>query len=258
MIDLQHGDCLDLMENIPDKSIDMILCDPPYGKISCKWDTIIPFEELWGQYKRIIKDHGCIALFGSEPFSSRLRMSNIKMYKYDWIWHKNMTSGFALAKKQPMRNHEIISIFYQKQCKYFPIKEKRDLNKNSAKRMDYSFNTEKGVNKQQNGIKKIKFVPEDKFLSYPKTIKKFNCVSTSSRDRKHPTQKPVEILKYFIRTYTLEGEVVLDNCMGSGSTGVACVNLDRNFIGMEKEKKYFNIAQKRINDAIQNKKERLF
>ena len=246
---LIHGDCLEKMKDIPDKSIDMILCDLPYGTTTCKWDVVIPFEPLWAQYKRIIKDRGAIVLFGSEPFSSYLRMSNIKQYKYDWIWYKNTTSGFALAKKQPMRNHEIASVFYNKQCTYYPIKEARDMNEESKKRMEYAFTSTCGVNVQQGGITKVQFVPEDKELAYPKTVQRFNSVPTSN-GRLHPTQKPVALLEYLIKTYTLEGETVLDNCMGSGSTGVACINTNRNFIGIEKDDKYFEIASKRIEEHL--------
>ena len=246
---LIYGDCLEKMKDIPDKSIDMILCDLPYGTTACKWDVVIPFEPLWEQYKRVVKDNGAIVLFGSEPFSSVLRCSNMKMYKYDWIWYKNMTSGFALAKKQPMRNHETISVFYNKQCNYYPIKELRDMNEASKKRMRYDFTTTCGINVQQNGIKKVRFVPEDKEMAYPKTVQRFNSVPTSS-GRVHPTQKPVPLLEYLIKTYTLENEMILDNTMGSGSTGVACVNTNRDFIGIEKDEDYFLIAKQRIKDAM--------
>jgi len=241
-----HGDCLEEMKNIPDGSIDAIITDPPYGTTACKWDVVIPFSQMWDQLHRIIKPNGAIALFGSEPFSSYLRMSNIKNYKYDWVWCKNMVCGFALAKKQPMRNHEIISLFYQKQCHYYPIKEKRNLNASSQKRYNYDFNSTKGKNEQQNGIKRIKFIPEDITMSYPKTIKKFNCLPPNHKTRLHPTQKPIKLIEYLIKTYTNEGETVLDFTSGSGTTAIACLKTKRNYICIEKEKKYIDITNKRI------------
>lgn len=246
MIKLIKGDCLEKMKEIESGSVDLILTDPPYGTTACKWDSVIPFEPMWEQLNRIIKPNGAIVLFGSEPFSSALRMSNIKNYKYDWIWYKNSTSGFALAKKMPLKNHEIISVFYNKQCNYYPIKELRDMSEDSKKRMNYDFTTLKGENEINNGIKKVQYIPEDKNLSYPKTIKKFNNIPNNSKDRFHPTQKPVTLLEYLIKTYTQENETVLDFTMGSGSTGVACVNTNRNFIGIEMDDNYFEIAKNRI------------
>ena len=247
---LYNGDCLEVMKSIADKSIDAIITDPPYGTTACKWDSVIPFEPMWEQLNRIIKDNGAIVLFGSEPFSSNLRLSNIKNYKYDWIWHKNNTSGFALAKKQPMRNHEIVSVFYNKQCTYNYIKEIRDMSKSSKKRMNYDFTTTKGINQQQNDIKKVQYIPEDKNLSYPKTVKYFKNISNNDKNRVHPTQKPIKLMEYLIKTYTNELEVVLDFTMGSGSTGVACCNTNRDFIGIELDKEYFKIAEERIKNEL--------
>ena len=233
-----HGDCLEKMKYIPDKSIDMILCDLPYGTTSCKWDVVIPFEPLWEQYKRIIKDSGAIVLFGSEPFSSYLRMSNIKNYKYDWIWEKEQGTGFARSKKQPLRKHENISVFYNKQPYYNsvgdklekPKKVKRSANSNNSSDSDSLANSEERVSLYTHKTKH--------------TLLRFK------RDKgKHPTAKPVALMEYLIKTYTLEGETVLDNTMGSGSTGVACLNTKRNFIGIEKDDKYFEIAKKRIEEA---------
>lgn len=241
---LINNDCLKVLPTIPNKSIDLILTDPPYGTTQCKWDFIIPFEPMWKELKRIIKDNGCIVLFGTEPFSSYLRLSNIKWFKYDWIWQKNNTTGFSLAKKQPMRNHEIISVFYKKQPIYNFIKELRLMNDKSKKRMNYSFSTLKGKNVLQNSLKKKRYVPTNKQLSYPKSVKFFKSISNNCR--KHPTQKPIELCEYLIKTYTNENDTVLDFTMGSGSTGVACKNLNRKFIGIEKDKKYFNIAKERI------------
>lgn len=248
MIELYCGDCLEVMKDIQDNSVDAIITDPPYGTTACKWDNVISFDLMWEQLNRIIKKNGAIVLFGSEPFSSNLRLSNIKNFKYDWIWHKNNTSGFALAKKQPMRNHEIVSVFYNKQCTYNYIKEMRDMSKSSKKRMNYNFTSTKGINQQQNGIKKVQYIPEDTNLSYPKTVKYFKNIANNDKNRVHPTQKPVYLMEYLIKTYTNENETVLDFTMGSGTTGVACKNTNRNFIGIEKDVKYFEIASKRIKE----------
>lgn len=225
------GDCLELLPGILDKSIDMILTDLPYGTTACSWDTKIDLSKLWPEYKRIIKDNGAIVLTATQPFTSTLIMSNIDMFKYEWIWYKNMTSGFALAKKQPLRNHENILVFYKKQPTYNPIKELRDMNPKSIKRMEYDFTTEKGLNTHQNGINKIKFVPEDKKLSYPKSVKRW--LGVNSHNRVHSTQKPLEMAEYLIETYTNEGDTVHDSCMGSGWSLKACRNLNRSYIGFE-------------------------
>ena len=216
----------------------MILCDLPYGTTACKWDTVILFEPLWEQYKRVIKKNGAIVLFGSEPFSSYLRSSNFKMYRYDWVWIKERGQNFASAKKQPMRSHEIVSIFYSKQPTYNPIMTpapKANIRKpqyHTAHRSEVY-----GMNKMPSG-------DYDMTMRYP-----LSCINFSggrARDKVHPTQKPVALCEYLIRTYTHEGETVLDNCMGSGTTGIACLNTGRNFIGIEKDPKYFEIARNRI------------
>lgn len=241
--ELINGDCLEVMPLIRDKSIDLILADLPYGTTACKWDTVINLNLLWEEYKRIIKDNGAIVLTATNPFATSLIQSNIDWFKYEWIWHKNMTSGFALAKKQPLRNHELILVFYKKQPIYNPIKELRDLNKSSKQRMQYDFTSTKGINEQQGGIKKIQFIPEDKKMSYPKTVKKFNGVNPHKRF--HTTEKPLSLMEYLIKTYTNEQMLVLDNTMGSGTTCLAAKNLNRKFIGIEKEIKYYKIACKR-------------
>lgn len=236
-IKLLYGDCLERMKEIPDKSIDMILCDLPYGITSAKWDIVIPFEPLWEQYNRIIKDNGAIILFGSEPFSSYLRLSNIKKYRYDLVWKKSRPSNFQLAKKQPMKYHENIIVFYNKQPKYNPIMIETGIkNKKISKN-----------NKTTNNItgNYIDFVSNTSTKRYPKSILEFKSVC-NSHNRYHSTQKPIDLLKYLIKTYTNEGETVLDNCMGSGTTGVACKKLNRNFIGIEIDTTYFNIAKERI------------
>jgi site-specific DNA-methyltransferase (adenine-specific) len=225
------------MKEIPDKSVDMILCDLPYGTTACKWDNVIPFEPLWEQYSRIIKDNGAICLFGSEPFSSKLRISNIKNYRYDWIWEKTLASNFSLSKKQPNKKHEIISVFYKKQPTYNPQMEKGKPYKDVERKRTIGVHggeitTKKPIN--NSGTR------------YPSSVQKF---SNGNNGNVHPTQKPVALLEYLIRTYTNEGETVLDNCMGSGSTGVACVQTRRDFIGIELDDNYFEIAQKRIYEA---------
>jgi site-specific DNA-methyltransferase (adenine-specific) len=221
------GDCLDWMPLIDDKSIDMILCDLPYGITACKWDCRIDLEKLWEQYKRIIKDHGCIALFGSEPFSSYLRMSNIKWYKYDWIWEKTRFSNQMLAKRQPLKIHEIISIFYRK----FGIYNPQDLK---------VFNkvTRQGKKITDNIHSKVKVRKEDyyqKYTNYPKSIQLFK-----NQTGLHSTQKPVKLYEYLIKTYTNPNQLILDNCAGSGTIIEACLNTSRNFIAIEKEEKYYN------------------
>lgn len=230
--ELYLGDCLEIMKSIPDKSVDLVLTDPPYGTTACKWDNVIPFEPMWKELKRIRKDNAAIVLFGSEPFSSRLRMSNIKEFKYDWYLKKDTPSGFLNAKKQPLRSFEIASVFNSKI--YYPQKEKCE-----------PFNTKIRATGKQSGIhskvkNELKYEVRD--YKYPKNIIEFKVIKKSI----HPTQKPVALLEYIIKTYTLEDETVLDFTMGSGSTGVACKNLNRNFIGIEKDEKYFEIAKQRI------------
>lgn len=241
MIKLMHGDCLELLKTIPDCSVDMILTDPPYGTTACKWDTVIPFEPMWEQLKRIIKPSGAIVLFGSEPFSSMLRCSNLKMFKYDWIWVKTKTQHFAQAPYRPMTEHEIISCFsYGGNAK------------NANPRMVYNPQGLVKCNKFCKGKKathsehRMRLTDQKDYVQewtgYPTTLLRFASVGKPL----HPTQKPVELLEYLIETYTQEGETVLDFTMGSGSTGVAAKNTNRKFIGIELDDKYFEIAKKRI------------
>lgn len=240
-IELFQGDCLEIMKNIPDKSVDMILCDLPYGTTQCKWDTIIPFEPLWKQYHRVIKDNGAIVLFGSEPFSSSLRMSNIKNYKYDWFWRKPKGTGFLNAKKQPLRDIETISVFYKKQCTYnpqFSIGQPY-----TSSKVGKIKERKQGSTAYGDFMNDPKYINDNDGFRYPKQLIEFGIVE---RGGVHPTQKPVELLEWLIKSYTNENETVLDNCMGSGSTGVACKNLNRNFIGIELDENYFNIAKERI------------
>lgn len=236
-----HGDCLELMKSIPDKSIDMVLTDPPYGTTACKWDVVIPFEPMWKELKRITKDNGAICLFGSEPFSSHLRLSNLKMFKYDWIWQKDNGSNFLNTPYQPFKVSENISVFSKKASSYskkgtmsyFPQKTKGAPYKAMSGKSNMVFHSSPaGCYRENHGER------------HPINIQKFNLERGF-----HPTQKPVALLEYLIKTYTLEGETVLDFTMGSGSTGVACKNLNRKFIGIEKDDKYFEIAKKRIEEA---------
>ena len=237
-IDLRHGDCLELMKDIPDNSIDMILCDLPYGTTACNWDIIIPFDKLWEQYKRIIKENGAIILFGQEPFSSFLRVSNIENYKYDIYWEKERLTNINQVKRRVGKTVETISVFYKKQCTYNPQMMKYD----GKRRTNKVKNRKMGTLTDQQQKKVIEY--NDTGWRYPTQVWKFqrDCLVSNL----HPTQKPVALLEYLIKTYTNEGDTVLDNCMGSGSTGVACKNLNRSFIGIELDERYFNIAKERI------------
>lgn len=232
MIDLRQGDCLEVMKDIPDKSIDMILCDLPYGTTKNKWDSIIPLDKLWEQYNRIIKDNGAIALFGSQPFTTNLNFSNIKNYRYEWVWLKNNSTGFQLANKRPLKKHELISVFYKKQPTYKPqgLKPYGKINKRGS------------MGENWDEMRSNEYIQQ--WTNYPTQILEFGY----DKEKLHPTQKPVALLEYLIKTYTNENETVLDNCMGSGSTGVACLNTNRNFIGIEIDEKYFKIAKERINE----------
>lgn len=235
---LFHGDCLEIMKKIPDKSIDMILCDMPYGTTRNKWDTVIDLELLWEQYERIIKDNGAIVLFAQTPFDKVLGASNLKLLKYEWIWEKEQGTGHLNAKKMPLKSHENILVFYKKLPIYNPQmigNEKRIVKRSGEK------------SKTTNYGDFIEIAKSEYVGRYPKDVLKFN----KDKERLHPTQKPVDLLKFLIKSYTNEHDVVLDNCMGSGSTGVACINTNRNFIGIELEEKYFNIAKQRIEKVIQ-------
>ena len=242
MTQLFNGDCLELMKSIPDKSIDAIITDPPYGTTACKWDLVIPFDLMWEQLNRIIKPNCAIVLFGSEPFSSALRMSNIKNYKYDWIWQKNRGSNFAAVKYMPMKEHEIISVFNKHN--YYPIMQKRT--GGGADRIKYKINPSTSAEVYNGLVAKESTMRSE--LRVPSSIQKFN-----TEVGKHPTQKPVELIEYLIKTYTNENETVLDFTMGSGTTGVACKNLNRKFIGIEMDYKYFELAKKRIENHIVTK-----
>jgi len=235
-IELIQGDCLEKMKDIPDKSIDMILCDLPYGTTACKWDTIIPFEPLWEQYKRIIKDNGAIVLTASQPFTSALVMSNIKMFKYCWIWVKEKAGNFQQAKKRPCKFSEDVVVFCKNVTTYNPqnlilLNKKRTNNETKSGSMGH--------------LKKYIGDYNQEFTNYPSEFLLYN-----NEKGLHESQKPVALMEYLIKTYTNEGDLVLDNCMGSGTTGVACKNLNRNFIGIELDSEYFKIAEKRINENL--------
>lgn len=228
---------MEIMPLIPDKSIDMILCDLPYGTTACSWDIVIPFAPLWEQYERIIKDNGAIVLFGAEPFSSYLRLSNLKLFKYDWIWDKIKGTGFLNAKKQPMRSHEIMSVFYKNQCLYNPQKTKGHKNKVSYRSKNLQTDVYGDMNRN--------YLYEST-ERYPRSIQEFSTDTQNSS--LHPTQKPVGLCEYLIKTYTNKGAIVLDNCIGSGTTAIACIKTGRDYIGIEKNEIYYNIAVERINN----------
>lgn len=233
---LMLGDCLERMKEIPDGSVDLVLTDPPYGTTACKWDTVIDLDQMWAELERIIKPNGAIVIFGSEPFSSALRMSNIKQYKYDWVWDKKLPSGMQLAKYRPMMRHENVVVFcFNGTPNYYPIKtpQKKRTGKIYSKSETSPIAYDDG---------KLKTYTEKN----PQSILEFY-----KRDGKslHPTQKPVALLEYLIKTYTNDGEAVLDFTMGSGSTGVACINTGRDFIGIELDPDYFDIAKQRIESA---------
>lgn len=245
---LMFGDCLERMKEIPDGSVDLILTDPPYGTTACKWDNVIPFESMWLELKRIIKPNGAIVLFGSEPFSSKVRMSNLKMFKYDWTWCKSRASGFAHAKNMPLKNIENIMVFsngmvgHKSQCKnrleYYPqgLIYSPQVMKNTKVRSE----DESAFGKRPSH--KDEYIQE--WTNYPTQVLNFESVTKAL----HPTQKPVALLEYLIKTYTNEEETVLDFTFGSCSTGVACLNTNRKFIGIEMEEKYFNIGVKRLEE----------
>ena len=234
---IYNEDCLEGMKRIPDGSVDLVLTDPPYGTTACKWDSVIPFEPMWEQLNRIIKPNGAIVLFGSEPFSSALRMSNIKHFKYDWIWDKKIPSGMSYARFQPMRQTENISVFCNGKTVYNPQMVKRD----------------KPI--RAGGMSKGETTNNQKLIALRKTYDYKNPTNLVVFDKirkgsLHPTQKPIPLLEYLIKTYTNEGETVLDFTMGSGTTAIACINTNRNYIGFELDKHYCDIANERIEEHI--------
>jgi len=242
---IYNADCLELMKEIPDKSIDMILCDLPYGTTACKWDTTIPFEPLWEQYKRIIKNNGAIVLTGQEPFSSYLRLSNIKEYRYDWYWQKTKYSNFLCLSKQPAKNCENVCVFYKHQPTYNPQMIKGKAYKDSGRK--------KSLNNQQK-IGVDSYTPiENNGTRFPNSIIDF---SNGNNNNIHPTQKPVALFEYLIKTYTNEGDLVLDNCSGSGTTAIACLGTNRKYICIEKDEVYYKKSLERVEEY--NKQLKLF
>ncbi|EGI2114780.1 site-specific DNA-methyltransferase [Listeria monocytogenes] len=234
---IYQRECIEGMRMLPDKSVDMILCDLPYGTTACKWDTIIPFEDLWREYERLIKDNGAIVLTASQPFTSALVMSNPKLFRYEWIWEKDQGRNFQLAKKQPLKITESVLVFYKKFPTYNPqglIKLDKPIVKS---------NKGKGGNLSHLSSESKRKTYVQEYTNYPKNLFKFN-----SERGLHPTQKPIDLFAYLIRTYTNEDEIVLDNCMGSGTTAVAAVRTNRNFIGFEREPAYVEIANKRLDN----------
>ena len=247
------GDCLELMKDIPDGSVDLVLTDPPYNTTSCAWDSLIPFEPMWKELKRIIKPNKAILLFGQEPFSSALRLSNLEMYKYDWYWRKSRPSGFTNAKLKPLKDIEIISVFStgmtangsKKNMPYFP-QGLETVNKEWSRPKKY-MQGDKGVNPARESHSLTRVIEKQ---GYPRQVLDY---ANSNKDVLHPTQKPVDLCLYLIETYSTEGETVLDFTMGSGTTGVACVSTNRKFIGIEQDTGYFKVAEERIQKAVAEK-----
>ena len=237
---LMHGDCLERMKEIPSGSVDMVLADPPYGTTQCKWDSIIPLEPMWAQLKRIIKPNGAIVMTAAQPFTSVLVCSNLDMFKYDWVWEKPSAKGHLNAKKQPMRAHESILVFYNKQPTYNPEMTDGHTRKVSFKRKELNSDVYN---------KNTADVSYDSTKRYPRSVQLIK--QDTQKCSLHPTQKPVALMEYLIKTYTNEGEIVLDFTCGSGTAGVAAVNTGRKFIGIELDNEYFKIAQNRINSALE-------
>lgn len=248
--EITQGDCLEVMKQIPDGSVDMILCDLPYGTTRNKWDSIIPLVELWAQYERIIKDNGAIVLTAQTPFDKVLGVSNLRLLKYEWIWDKEVGTGFLNAKKMPLKSHENILVFYKKLPTYNP--QMTDAKPENIRPLGESEQTSSNYGKVDKLRADVKYDPTKR---YPITIVPFNknAKELNSVNRLHPTQKPVALFEYLIRTYTNEGEIVLDNCIGSGTTAVAAINTNRQFIGIEKEPEYVEIGNRRISEALEKK-----
>lgn len=236
-----HGDCLEVMKEIEDKSIDMILCDLPYGTTKNKWDSIIPLEPLWEQYERVIKDNGAIVLTAQTPFDKVLGVSNLKLLRYEWIWRKSKATGYLNARRMPMKSHENILVFYKK----LPI-----YNAQLSEGKPYKNRHKPGDTGENYGVNKKEYSFDNKGTRFPQSVIEFPSVSSS--EQIHPTQKNIQLFEYLIRTYTNEGETVLDNCLGSGTTAIAAINTGRNYIGIEKEKEYVDISVKRIKERLNN------
>ena len=241
---LLFGDCLQRMKEIPDGSVDAIICDPPFGTTRCSWDSVIPFEPMWNELKRIIKPNGAVVLFGSEPFSSALRMSNIKQYKYDWVWNKTKPQGFLNAKARPLVEHELIHVFSSGTCT--STSKTMTYNPQGLINVDVLLKNTDTESMGKSKSRKSGSEYKQTQSNYPRSILRY----AHDQSKLHPTQKPVALLEYLIKTYTQEGETVLDFTFGSCSTGVACLNTNRKFLGIEMEEKYFDIAANRMNDCL--------
>lgn len=241
-IELMMGNCLELMKEMPDQSVDMVLCDLPYGTTACAWDSVIPFDLLWNEYQRVTKPNAAVVLTASQPFTSMLVMSNIKMFRHEWVWKKNRGSNFASLKTNPFKEHESVVVFSKNAPTFNAIRQARS--ESGASRAKYDFKNE-GGGEAIGVIKGEGRRTIDALLRHPSSVQSFN-----TEVGLHPTQKPVALMEYLICTYTNHGDTVMDNCMGSGTTGVACMNTGRNFIGMEQDAKYFKIAEQRIYDAM--------
>lgn len=255
MFDLYHGECLDVMKSIADGSVDMVLCDLPYGTTACAWDAVIPFDQLWEAYRRVVRADGAVVLTAAQPFTTVLAASNLSAFRYSLVWNKKFAGNFVQAKRMPLRTHEDILVFCTsgKSPRYFPQMTARDAP------------IKKGGNKQSSAIP-IRITEASKAFGaegktydekHPISILEFSNRGKGDRGD-HPTQKPVALMEYLIRTYTNEGDTVLDNTMGSGTTGVACANTGRKFIGIERDEKYFEIAKKRCEDAVNPKQNEMF
>lgn len=236
------GDTIDEMSKLPDKSIDMILCDLPYGTTQCKWDTVIPFDSLWDQYRRIIKDNGAIVLTASQPFTSNLVMSNPKLFRYSLVWEKSKSTGYLNSKKMPMRSHEDILVFYKSLPTYNPqMVDGKPYDKGKAHRPTEVYREQKGEIHVKN----------DSGLRYPRSVQYFKTAESEGIVY-HPTQKPISLMEWLIKTYTNEGDVVLDNCLGSGTTAIACIRTNRKYIGIDIDESYIKITTERISNELKN------
>lgn len=241
---LLQGDCMELMSRIPDGSIDMVLSDLPYGTTRCRWDAPINLQELWKQYRRVVKENGTIVLFSAQPFTTELISSNKAMYRYEWIWRKTQPSGFMNAKKMPLRTHENIEIFYRKPPTYNP-----QMTHGHQRKTATAYGTRESDGNSCYGREERNYT-YDSTDRYPVDVLQY---STGDKTKRlHPTQKPVDLLEYLVKTYTNPGETVLDNCMGAGSTGVACLNTGREFVGIELDPEYYQIAKERIEQHVEN------
>lgn len=245
---LHLGDCLDVMCKMETASVDMVFCDLPYGTTQNKWDIVVPFETLWEEYNRVIKLNGAVLLMGQAPFDKVLACSNLRNFRYEWIWEKNKATGHLNAKKMPMKCHENILVFYQKLCTYNPQKTQGHKPMNAVLPKDAI--PEPDEKRNYNHVSKRLGNPGGTTERCPRDVIKFPVINNDSSEKWHPTQKPVQMVEYFINTYSNPGDVVLDNCMGSGTTGIACKNTGRQFIGIEKNPDYFKLAQTRINTHV--------